>query len=1438
MSAQAQRAAARRWTPCRCNVRPWAAVAGAVACFACENPQPPEACDSIADQLVHVGEAATVQACFDDPNGDILRYSATTSDPVVASARASAATLTIAGLAPGSSTVSVVATDVSGLAAATRFRVDVPNRSPAPVGTIPPLEVSAGGSATVDVSGYFAEPDGQELSYGALSSDTSVTRVSGIGTGFTVEGRAKGAAVVVVTATDPGGLSATQDFAVTVPNRGPVAVDSIRARTVEVGETVVQDVAGHFSDPDGDSLSFAATVSDPRRLAVSVSGDTVSVAALGKGTATVSVTAADTEGLAAALDFVVTVPNRPPVAVGAIPADTVRVGESVQLDAPALFDDPDGDTLVYAAETSDSTVVGAAVEGGTVTIAAVAKGKADVTIEATDTEGLVAAHTFPVIVPNRGPVVEGTILPRTIEVGDSAVFDLLPLFSDPDGDPLSYTAASDTLVAGASVQGSTMTITAVAKGETAITITASDPEGLAIARDMTATVPNRAPVAVGAIPSWTADPGDTVQIDLAPWFSDPDGDRLTLSAAGSDSTVVDVAVADGSMTIAAVARGKAGVTVTAADADGLEAVQSLAVTVRNRPPRPVGTIERQTVEVGDSVGLALPSFFTDPDGDTLAYEATSFDAAVARVSLDGPSLTVAAVARGESSVTITATDPAGLAASRTFGVTVPNRAPLALGRLPVVRVVESGIRRLNPSPHFTDPDGDTLAFEAASSDPAVAKAWVSRDEVLVRAVRKGAATVTIVARDGRGLSAEHEFGVQVQASGGSGTGANRAPAVVGRIPGQTMEEGDFRTLGVGSRFSDPDGDPLRFSVTSSDTAVSRATVSGDTVRLRAAAVGAATLAITASDPEGLSATREFTVTVLEASGTNRAPVVVGAVATRILNEGGSSTVDAARYLVDPDNDGLIFTAASSDPAVVTARVSGSEVAVDAVGPGDATIEITGRDPAGLAARLDFGVTVIEPGNPSPICDRTAAVRSGILEVVGAGDCAAVTDNQLASISRLSLENKGITSLRSGDFAGLAGLSRLHLYGNRLTGLPSDVFSELSSLQVLLMSYNRLESLPADVFSGLTSLQELNFSHNELTSLPSGLFSGLPSLTWLYVEGNDYATLQPGIFSGLSALESLYLYESGLTTLPDDLFSGMTSLAALTLEGNELGRLPEGVFSDLSSLRQLDLSNAGLSALSPDLFAGTTALRVLLLSDNNLDELPGGVFHGLSSLRALWLHGNDVDPVEIEVALTSPGSGQLQAAVSTGAPFPIRISLVVDGGSSGGDGTVTIPTGALRSGVVNVTPASAGGGSVSVDIGALPGIPSGEDFTGFRGEVRPVHHGYVLTRSPDLPLTVSTGQEVDEDDAAVVSLTFPGGRSGALSAYAGFPYATPIDSSRNTSWIRLSSFTPSDIGRWNALRPEISPIPPARLLITAVRAACAKSLSPLEPPELISPTRPM
>ena len=61
----------------------------------CESAEAPAACGPIADATVNVGETTTVAACFNDPNGDVLSYSVTSSDPGVATASLSDTTVTV-----------------------------------------------------------------------------------------------------------------------------------------------------------------------------------------------------------------------------------------------------------------------------------------------------------------------------------------------------------------------------------------------------------------------------------------------------------------------------------------------------------------------------------------------------------------------------------------------------------------------------------------------------------------------------------------------------------------------------------------------------------------------------------------------------------------------------------------------------------------------------------------------------------------------------------------------------------------------------------------------------------------------------------------------------------------------------------------------------------------------------------------------------------------------------------------------------------------------------------------------------------------------------------------------------------------------------------------------------------------------------------------------
>ncbi|WP_419164533.1 DUF3472 domain-containing protein [Candidatus Palauibacter sp.] len=91
------------------------------------------------------------------------------------------------------------------------------------------------------------------------------------------------------------------------PNRAPVAGSAIEAAMVEVDGTVVVDASGHFTDPDGDALEYAASSSAPDVATASVAGSEVTLTGVAAGTAEVTVTARDPGGLTASQSLSVTV---------------------------------------------------------------------------------------------------------------------------------------------------------------------------------------------------------------------------------------------------------------------------------------------------------------------------------------------------------------------------------------------------------------------------------------------------------------------------------------------------------------------------------------------------------------------------------------------------------------------------------------------------------------------------------------------------------------------------------------------------------------------------------------------------------------------------------------------------------------------------------------------------------------------------------------------------------------------------------------------------------------------------------------------------------------------------------------------------------------------------------------------------------------------------
>ena len=234
---------------------------------------------------------------------------------------------------------------------------------------------------------------------------------------------------------------------------------------------------------------------------------------------------------------------------------------------------------------------------------------------------------------------------------------------------------------------------------------------------------------------------------------------------------------------------------------------------------------------------------------------------------------------------------------------------------------------------------------------------------------------------------------------------------------------------------------------------------------------------------------------------------------------------------------------------VTVRAAGAAGALATVSPPDADAGAAGHQaalgepgttatltltPAGGAPDQAYTVEVLRPA--TDLCERTGAVRAGLLAALrstdsavydgpaaaGVSGCAQVTAAHLAGVRTLDLANEGIAGLAAGDFAGLAGLAVLDLEVNALKSLPPGLFAGLAGLTELKLRTNRLTLLSRDAFAGLAALTEIDLARNALTALPAGLFDGQPGLVLLDLWNNRLAALPDGIFERLPALETLGL----------------------------------------------------------------------------------------------------------------------------------------------------------------------------------------------------------------------------------------------------------------------------------------------------------------------------
>ncbi len=238
-------------------------------------------------------------------------------------------------------------------------------------------------------------------------------------------------------------------------------------------------------------------------------------------------------------------------------------------------------------------------------------------------------------------------------------------------------------------------------------------------------------------------------VDVSRAFTDPDGDMLTYTVKSSSSVVRVIGVTGDNVVLRGLGTlGTTRITVTADDGRGGTAEGSFDVAVELAAP---------SVTLTPGPGQ-LTVTWPDVDGAhafyTLQWKSASQGWAAGTTASNAQSGHVIENlnARFAYDVRVRAVAPQNSQAGPWSEVeqgTPLNRPPVAVRELGDVVVDRGSNRRVSVSGAFSDPDGGTLSYTAASDNPGIATVSVSDDTVTVTGVAEGSATIKVTADDGQ-----------------------------------------------------------------------------------------------------------------------------------------------------------------------------------------------------------------------------------------------------------------------------------------------------------------------------------------------------------------------------------------------------------------------------------------------------------------------------------------------------------------------------------------------------------------------------------------------------------------------------------------------------------------------------------------------------------------
>lgn len=812
---------------------------------------------------------------FIDVDGDVLNFFVDTeSNPGIVNVSISSGLLQLSTVAEahGSTNIRICADDGVHAAVCTDLGVVVAavNDAPVLVGSLGSITTpeDTPGTLGIDLTTIFADID-STLFYTLTPTPTGIVNAftSGNDLQLTTLPDANGTVSLLVTASDgQSSVDNTLTIIVTPVNDAPVITAQLGTTFVAEDQLNVPsiDLADHFSDPDGETLTYSFTPTPTGVINASIAGGVLSLSTIAEVSGTTDIVITAVDGFSGLVTSTLTVDvqpvNDPPVktaSIGVITIDEDQVAPLPTFDLNNFFSDVDSPTLTYSlVSVIPNDVVNANISGSTLSFANILDqfGTATLLISASDGFSQAPAETVSVVVNpvNDAPVPNLPLPPLTFDEDTGAgIVSLANAFTDVDGDSLTYsvTSVSPADAVTSQITGSTLEVDAVLNEFGPVTLIIEAIDGGTVPATTTLSVnitPSEdPPLVLSPIPDIAILEDEPVDfITLNTIFDDPDGDTLTFAVSSvTPAGIAQIDVNAGELRILPNpdAHGTVISTVVATDPGGNSVSDTFILEiapVNDAPfvidPAPV-SIEEDTNGVQTQDATA---WFDDVDLplDTLGYTLVSVTGDPVFVG-NNASVSPAGIVTyelepnqsGFADITVMVADSGGETAETTLRVIVNpvNDPPFEIAPLPLQTSLEDiGSPQFSLAGVFGDDDigftGDILTYTVSSGATSLLGNFSTSGDnlVLTQAPHEiGTATVEVTATDTAGEFATTLVTVEV-------TPVNDAPFANATAPELIQIEEDNPTAlvpagGLEIYFDDFDltreGDSFTFNIVGGGT---------------------------------------------------------------------------------------------------------------------------------------------------------------------------------------------------------------------------------------------------------------------------------------------------------------------------------------------------------------------------------------------------------------------------------------------------------------------------------------------------------------------------------------------------------------------------------------------------------------------------------------------